>query len=223
MLRLGTISAGECICISESPQAPMSTSFLSILQKMQTPFSTLEAFVIPYTVPQPKASAKVASSKAAAFLADPHSLTSSSDASRPDSSAIATPTEETVDLENPLPSATAELPCALAIEFLADIYVEKASQASAQAKDDATQKAVEVSRIITGSEASVTYKPFVALRISCDYLRHNPAEVRTVHHPLAASLAKLLHRYWAYRQARARASKEGDTTAQGHPIEQGAH
>lgn len=148
MLRLGTIFEGECVWISESPQAPMSRSFPSILQKMQTPFSNLEAFVIPYTVPQPKPSTKVASSKAAAFLADPHSLTASSNASRLDSSTVATPTEETIDLENPLPSATAELPCALAIEFLADIRLEKAAQASGEDKDKAIQNATEASRSV---------------------------------------------------------------------------
>lgn len=36
--------------------------------------------------------------------------------------------ELAVDLDDPLPSPQAELPCALAVEFLADICVEKTSQ-----------------------------------------------------------------------------------------------
>lgn len=41
----------------------------------------------------------------------------------------ATPTEsEVVDLENPLPSKSAHLPCAAAIEFLADIYEDEGGE-----------------------------------------------------------------------------------------------
>ena len=57
--------------------------------------------------------------------------------------ATATATEETLDLENPLPSKTAELPCSLAIEFLADIYIEKA--ATEESGSEHTEKAVKVS------------------------------------------------------------------------------
>lgn len=42
--------------------------------------------------------------------------------------------EEILDLENPAPSAEAELPCVAALEFLADIY-----------EKDAVSKSVEVS------------------------------------------------------------------------------
>lgn len=39
--------------------------------------------------------------------------------------------EEYVDLENPKPSKNAKLPCALAVEFLADIHVEEGEKAQA--------------------------------------------------------------------------------------------
>ena len=39
--------------------------------------------------------------------------------------------EDYVDLENPKPSKNAKLPCALAVEFLADIYVEEGEKAQA--------------------------------------------------------------------------------------------
>ncbi|KAG8960757.1 CAAX geranylgeranyltransferase alpha subunit [Tulasnella sp. 408] len=47
----------------------------------------------------------------------------------------ASESEEAIDLENPRPSATAELPCALAIELLADINLEKAAHGDESAAD----------------------------------------------------------------------------------------
>lgn len=74
------------------------TVHTSVLEKTSTPLSTIEAFIIPYT------------------------KSKSVDATNPED------TELAADLDDPLPSAQAELPCPLAVEFLADIYVEKTSQ-----------------------------------------------------------------------------------------------
>ena len=41
--------------------------------------------------------------------------------------------EDVVDLDNPLPSAGAELPCVAALEFLADIYEQEGSEGTAKA------------------------------------------------------------------------------------------
>ncbi|KAG8944701.1 CAAX geranylgeranyltransferase alpha subunit [Tulasnella sp. 424] len=49
--------------------------------------------------------------------------------------ASALKSEETIDLENPRPSPGAQLPCALAIELLADIYLEKAAGGDGAAAD----------------------------------------------------------------------------------------
>jgi protein farnesyltransferase/geranylgeranyltransferase type-1 subunit alpha len=46
-----------------------------------------------------------------------------------------------VDLDNPPPSAEAELPCVQALEFLADIFE---AQGAAQQEKEKTEKAVEV-------------------------------------------------------------------------------
>jgi len=101
--------------ISLAPNNASAWNYLrGVLQKSQTSFAPLEAFVMPYTVSQPIE-------------------TSSASASTP---------EEMIDLENPLPSKTAKLPCSLAIEFLADIYLEKA--AVAEPGDQSLQKAVEL-------------------------------------------------------------------------------
>jgi len=69
------------------------------LKKTQTPFSTLEQFILPYTTPR-----------------------SATDHTSPQLSET-----DALDLENPLPSKEAQLPVPLAIEFLADIHIEKAS------------------------------------------------------------------------------------------------
>jgi protein farnesyltransferase/geranylgeranyltransferase type-1 subunit alpha len=48
---------------------------------------------------------------------------------------------EIVDLDNPPPTAEAELPCVQALEFLADIFE---AQGAAQREKEKTEKAVEV-------------------------------------------------------------------------------
>lgn len=88
-----------------------------MLQKSGTPFETVEAFVMPYTQPQPQPSTSAERAR-----------------------------EETIDLENPAPSKTAALPCPLAIEFLADICLEKAAGATGASRTAATKKAGEVRR-----------------------------------------------------------------------------
>lgn len=60
----------------------------------------------------------------------------------------ASESEEAIDLENPRPSATAELPCALAIELLADINLEKAANGDESAAD-CLKKADEVCRALS--------------------------------------------------------------------------
>ncbi|KAG8884780.1 CAAX geranylgeranyltransferase alpha subunit [Tulasnella sp. 331] len=104
--------------ISVAPNNASAWNYLrGVLQKSGTPFETLETFVTPYTRPQP------------------NQATSTSNLDQG---------EETIDLENPAPSKTASLPCPLAIEFLADIYVEKAAGAKGVDKTPATKKASEV-------------------------------------------------------------------------------
>jgi hypothetical protein len=75
-----------------------STICISVLEHTSAPLSSIEAFVVPYT--KSKSNNKPSSEEP----------------------------EPATDLDDPLPSVQAELPCPLAIEFLADIYVEKTSQ-----------------------------------------------------------------------------------------------
>jgi len=74
------------------------TLYISVLEHTSTPLSSIETFVVPYTKPR-----------------SVNSL----------NSGVSTPA---TDLDDPLPSAQADLPCTLAVEFLADIYMEKTSQ-----------------------------------------------------------------------------------------------
>jgi len=85
--------------ISIAPNNPSAWNYLrGVLEHTSAPLSSIEAFVVPYTKP-----------KSVNTL----------------NSGESTPA---TDLDDPLPSAQADLPCTLAVEFLADIYVEKTSQ-----------------------------------------------------------------------------------------------
>ncbi|KAJ7742689.1 hypothetical protein DFH07DRAFT_38737 [Mycena maculata] len=76
--------------ISLAPNNASAWNYLrGVLEYNRLPFSTVAAFVQPYTVLLPEAATDI------------------------------------VDLENPPPGRGAELPCAAAVEFLADVYEEK--------------------------------------------------------------------------------------------------
>ncbi|KAI0763476.1 protein prenylyltransferase [Trametes elegans] len=64
--------------------------------------------------------------------------------------------EEVVDLDNPLPTPDAELPCVAALEFLADIYEKQGG--------DAIEKAVEIWKTL-GNERDVIRKKYWEYRI----------------------------------------------------------
>ncbi|KAI0355915.1 protein prenylyltransferase [Trametes cingulata] len=66
------------------------------------------------------------------------------------------PTDEVVDLDNPLPSAEAELPCVAALEFMADVYEKQGG--------DATAKAVEIWKSLA-NERDVMRKKYWEYRI----------------------------------------------------------
>lgn len=86
--------------IAVAPNNPSAWNYLrGVLEATNTPFTSLQTFVKPYTSLQPP----------------------------PDN-------QDVVDLENPLPGPTAELPCVAAMEFLADIYEKEGG--------DSVQKAV---------------------------------------------------------------------------------
>jgi protein farnesyltransferase/geranylgeranyltransferase type-1 subunit alpha len=89
--------------IAVAPNNASAWNYLrGILDHDKIPYSELQAFVTPYSLPQPP---------------------------------FGTP-PEVVDLENPLPSKEAQLPCVAAIEFMADIYEA--------AGDDDLMRAAEV-------------------------------------------------------------------------------
>lgn len=89
-----------------------------VLERTSTPFSHLEPFVIPYTQPQPP-------EDESQWVSDEEG--SSPESPRTESFKSAETGEDFVlDLENPTPSAHAELPCPQAIEFLANIKEESA-------------------------------------------------------------------------------------------------
>jgi len=132
--------------ISLAPNNPSAWNYLrGVLQKSSTPFAPLETFVITYTVPHPTDHASTEGKEfVPTFLSETPSHTS--DAALLDASALDAKdavAEETIDLENPSPSETADLPCALAIEFLADIYLEQAAEAGEQ-KEATVRKAIEL-------------------------------------------------------------------------------
>ncbi|KAG8993310.1 CAAX geranylgeranyltransferase alpha subunit [Tulasnella sp. JGI-2019a] len=107
--------------ISVAPNNASAWNYIrGVLQKTGTPFESLEMFVLPYTQPQLQSQQKATGSGSAQ--------------------------EETIDLENPAPSRSASLPCPLAIEFLADVYLEKAAAAGTgnDAGKAAIRKAAEL-------------------------------------------------------------------------------
>jgi protein farnesyltransferase/geranylgeranyltransferase type-1 subunit alpha len=75
--------------IAVAPNNASAWNYLrGILEHAEMPYSELQTFVMPYSLPQ------------YSFDTPP----------------------EVVDLENPLPSKEAQLPCVAAIEFMADVY-----------------------------------------------------------------------------------------------------
>lgn len=77
--------------ISIAPNNASAWNYLrGILDHSKMPYSTVQSFVTPYSIPHP----------------EQHEATPG----------------DVVDLEDPLPSSGAQLPCVAAIEFLADIY-----------------------------------------------------------------------------------------------------
>lgn len=77
--------------IAIAPNNASAWNYLrGILDKTKTPYSIVQSFVTPYSVPHP----------------EQHEA----------------PLGDVVDLEDPLPSSGAQLPCVAAIEFVADIY-----------------------------------------------------------------------------------------------------
>jgi len=118
--------------ISVAPNSASSWNYLrGILQKTGTPFRTLETFVEPYTLPQPRPKQDTASAPAS---------------------------PEMIDLENPAPSSTASLPCSLAIEFLADIYLEKAAELEGEARDAFVKQAVELFGLLASKQDTIRKK-----------------------------------------------------------------
>lgn len=92
--------------IATAPNNASAWNYLrGVLDHTHTPYSTLQLFVQPYTVPQLPGET----------------------------------TDDVVDLENPLPSKGAQLPCTAAIEFLADIYEAEGG--------DSLMKATEVCEV----------------------------------------------------------------------------
>ncbi|TBU34341.1 protein prenylyltransferase [Dichomitus squalens] len=83
------------------------------LEHTHTPFTTVTAFVEPYTASEP-------------------------------------PATDVVDLDNPLPSAGAQLPCVAALEFLADIYEEEGGEKTA--------KAVEIWKLLANEKDTMRKK-----------------------------------------------------------------
>jgi len=101
--------------ISLAPNNASAWNYLrGVLEHNRRPFSTVAAFVEPYTVPLPDAATDI------------------------------------VDLENPPPGRGAELPCAAAVEFLADVY-EEAGGAD-------VQKAVELWRSLANEHDTIRKK-----------------------------------------------------------------
>lgn len=89
-----------------------------VLDHAKIPYSELQVFVMPYSLPQPP---------------------------------FGTP-PEVVDLENPLPSKEAQLPCVAAVEFMSDIY---------EAAGDGLMKATEVRyTYILDLPEKLTYRSF---------------------------------------------------------------
>lgn len=94
--------------LSRQPSAAADIWLCSVLEATSTPFSSLKTFVLPYTEAE----------------------TISESLSPPTSSESTKPTSPVpIDLENPTPSSTAELPVPYAVEFLAEILEEELAAA----------------------------------------------------------------------------------------------
>ncbi|KDQ09114.1 hypothetical protein BOTBODRAFT_37357 [Botryobasidium botryosum FD-172 SS1] len=94
--------------ISLAPNNASAWNYLrGVLERTATPLSSLEAFVAPYAR---------AHSHISGFITPASNETEG----------------VFIDLENPLPSESASLPCPLAIEFLADIWEEKGGEEGAK-------------------------------------------------------------------------------------------
>jgi len=90
--------------ISLAPNNASAWNYLrGVLERTSTPFSSLEEFVTPYALPHSRGSKVTIPDNAEAEGVF-------------------------IDLENPLPSENASLPCPLAIEFLADVWEEKGGE-----------------------------------------------------------------------------------------------
>ncbi|KAG8911177.1 CAAX geranylgeranyltransferase alpha subunit [Tulasnella sp. 418] len=108
----------------------MELSSRNTPEKTQTSFSTLEKFVKPYSLPrssseQPNAPAPP-DFKPSFLVSAP---TSSATSAGIETFLSNTTAQETLDLDDPSPNSTAQLPAPLAIEFMADLYLEKAFEA----------------------------------------------------------------------------------------------
>src|ERR1700719_1490792 len=88
--------------IALAPNNASAWNYLrGVLDHNRVPYSTQEAFVVPYAVAHPPEVAPTGGG------------------------------ENVVDLENPRPSRESQLPCSLAIEFLADIRESQGKQCKA--------------------------------------------------------------------------------------------
>ncbi|KAG8895170.1 CAAX geranylgeranyltransferase alpha subunit [Tulasnella sp. 403] len=117
--------------ISVVPNNASAWNYLrGVLQKSSTPFSDLEAFVVPYTKPQPTSTTDSSAIPAPSRTEPPTAPSTESDV---------------IDFDHPKPSPTADLPAPLALEFLADVYVEKAKATSdPSSRDGFVKKANEL-------------------------------------------------------------------------------
>jgi len=104
--------------ITKAPNNASAWNYLrGVLEHSKIPFSELQIFVTPYTLPQP---------------------------SEDDAPA------EVIDLENPLPSKLAQLPCVAAIEFLADVHEA--------AGGDSIMKATELWKLLADEHDTIRKK-----------------------------------------------------------------
>ncbi|KAJ7078082.1 hypothetical protein C8R44DRAFT_825628 [Mycena epipterygia] len=101
--------------LSLAPNNASAWNYLrGVLEHNNLPYSTVAAFVRPYTVPRPANAVDI------------------------------------VDVENPPPGPGAELPCAAAVEFLADVYEE--------AGGDATDEAVQLWKALADEHDTIRKK-----------------------------------------------------------------
>jgi len=115
--------------IARAPNNASAWNYLrGVLEHTSSPFSVLEAFVTPYAQPpSPEDESEWVSDDEASSTKSP--TAKSSDLAETADDAV-------LDLENPIPSARAELPCPQAIEFLADIREQSAQNNGTTARSD---------------------------------------------------------------------------------------